>query len=87
MLKKTKNMQPSRTLALVISALFAMPALAAPDDPGFHPYAAVGYGHDDNLLRVPDNQPAFDNTRGDSWTEATAGLKQALGRYAFPVLS
>lgn len=74
MLKKTKNMQPSRTLALLIGALFTVPALAAPDDPGFHPYAAVGYGHDDNLLRVPDDQPAFDNTRGDSWTEGTAGF-------------
>jgi exopolysaccharide biosynthesis operon protein EpsL len=74
MLKKTKKMQPSRPLALLISALFAVPALAAPDDPGFHPYAAIGYGHDDNLLRVPDNQPAFDNTRGDSWTQGTAGF-------------
>jgi exopolysaccharide biosynthesis operon protein EpsL len=67
-------MQHSRSLALIIGALFAVPAIAADIDPGFHAYGALGWGHDDNLLRVPDNRPAFDNTRGDSWTQAEGGF-------------
>jgi exopolysaccharide biosynthesis operon protein EpsL len=67
-------MQHSRSLALIIGALFAVPAMSADIDPGFHAYAGLGWGHDDNLLRVPDNVPAFDNTRGDSWTQAQGGF-------------
>lgn len=67
-------MQHSRSLALIIGALFAVPAIATDIDPGFHAYAGVGWGHDDNLLRVPDNLPAFDNTRGDSWTQGEGGF-------------
>jgi exopolysaccharide biosynthesis operon protein EpsL len=37
-------------------------------------YGGLGYGHDDNLLRVPDGAPAFDNRLGDSWYQADAGL-------------
>jgi exopolysaccharide biosynthesis operon protein EpsL len=37
-------------------------------------YGGLGYGHDDNLLRVPDGAPAFDNQLGDSWYQADAGL-------------
>lgn len=50
-----------------------MPAGAGPSD-ALHLYAGVGYGYDDNLLRVPDNAPAFDNTRADSWWEREGGL-------------
>lgn len=64
----------SRSLALLIGALFAAPAISADFDPGFHAYAGLGWGHDDNLLRVPDNLPAFDNTRGDSWTQGEGGF-------------
>lgn len=67
-------MPHSRSLALLIGALFAVPAMAADIDPGFHAYAGLGWGHDDNLLRVPDKLPAFDNTRGDSWTQAEGGF-------------
>ncbi|MCS0659048.1 XrtB/PEP-CTERM-associated polysaccharide biosynthesis outer membrane protein EpsL [Massilia terrae] len=66
-------MQTSKTLALLIGALFALPALAQQDE-GFHPYAGIGWGHDDNLLRVPDNLPGFDNTRSDSWKQGVAGF-------------
>jgi exopolysaccharide biosynthesis operon protein EpsL len=62
-----------RPLALLLCALFASPAGAGPND-ALHLYANVGYGHDDNLLRVPDDQPAFDGTRADSWWEREAGL-------------
>lgn len=66
-------MLPLRPLALLVGALFAAPVLAGPLD-AWHLYAGVGYGHDDNLLRVPDNAPAFDNTRGDSWWQGDAGF-------------
>jgi exopolysaccharide biosynthesis operon protein EpsL len=57
----------------MIGALFCVSASAGPDD-GLHVYGGIGWAHDDNLLRIPDNAPAFDNTRADSWTQAEAGL-------------
>jgi exopolysaccharide biosynthesis operon protein EpsL len=68
-----KNMFSPRTLALLIGSLSATSAWAGPND-ALHVYGGIGWSHDDNLLRVPDSQPAFDNTRGDSWTTAEAGL-------------
>jgi exopolysaccharide biosynthesis operon protein EpsL len=63
-----------RPLALLIVSTFAaMPAGAGPND-ALHVYGGVAYGHDDNLLRVPDDQPAFDNTRADSWWTREGGL-------------
>jgi exopolysaccharide biosynthesis operon protein EpsL len=63
-----------RRFALLIWAVFAaVPAGAGPND-ALHVYAGVAYGYDDNLLRVADNQPAFDNTRGDSWWTREGGL-------------
>jgi exopolysaccharide biosynthesis operon protein EpsL len=62
-----------RTLALLLCAVSALPAGAGPND-ALHVYAGVDYGHDDNLLRVPDGLPAFDNTRADSWWEREGGL-------------
>jgi exopolysaccharide biosynthesis operon protein EpsL len=62
-----------RNFALLMCGLCVLPAGAGPND-ALHLYAALGYGHDDNLLRVPDGQPAFDNTRGDSWWEREGGL-------------
>jgi exopolysaccharide biosynthesis operon protein EpsL len=63
-----------RPLAVLICCAFAaIPAQAGPND-ALHVYAGVAYGHDDNLLRVPDDQPAFDNTRGDSWWTREGGL-------------
>jgi exopolysaccharide biosynthesis operon protein EpsL len=62
-----------RPLATLLCAAFAMPAGAGPGD-ALHWYAGVGYGHDDNLLRIPEGQPAFDGTLGDSWWQREAGL-------------
>lgn len=77
-----------RTLALLIGAMFSLPALAGPND-ALQVYGALGYGHDDNLLRVPDGQPAFDNTLGDSWRTTEGGLifdhtygRQKINAYA-----
>jgi hypothetical protein len=63
-----------RPLALLIlSAFAAIPAGAGPND-ALHVYGGVAYGHDDNLLRIADDQPAFDNQRGDSWWTREGGL-------------
>jgi exopolysaccharide biosynthesis operon protein EpsL len=60
-------------LGVLVAALSGAPALAGPSD-ALHVFGGLGYGHDDNLLRVPDGAPAFDNQRGDSWYQADAGL-------------
>ena len=60
-------------LCLSIAALCGAPASAAPGD-SLHPYVGLGYGHDDNLLRVPEGFPAFGKQLGDSWYQADAGL-------------
>ena len=60
--------------ALAIGALFTLPVLAAPPEEGLHVYGGVGWAHDDNLFRVPENEPAFDNKRGDSWVQTEVGL-------------
>ncbi len=62
-----------RPLALLLCTLFTLPAGAGPSD-ALHLYAGVGYGHDDNLLRVPEGQPGFDGTRADSWWMREGGL-------------
>jgi exopolysaccharide biosynthesis operon protein EpsL len=63
-----------RSLAVLTCCAFAaIPAGAGPDD-ALHVYGGIAYGHDDNLLRVPENLPAFDNTRGDSWWTREGGL-------------
>ena len=49
------------------------PAAGAPSDP-LHLVAGIGYAHDDNLLRVPDGQPGFDNRLADSWIQTEAAL-------------
>jgi exopolysaccharide biosynthesis operon protein EpsL len=58
---------------VLAAALSWAPALAAPSD-ALHVFGGLGYGHDDNLLRVPDGAPAFDNQLGDSWYQADVGL-------------
>ncbi|MFL6676664.1 MAG: XrtB/PEP-CTERM-associated polysaccharide biosynthesis outer membrane protein EpsL [Massilia sp.] len=66
----SSRLQP---VALLIGALFSVSASAGPND-ALHVYGGVGWAYDDNLLRIPDNEPAFDNTRGDSWVQSEAGL-------------
>jgi exopolysaccharide biosynthesis operon protein EpsL len=63
----------ARPLALSLCIVVAASAIAGPND-ALHLYAGLGYGHDDNLLRVPDNFPGFDNTRADSWWSREGGL-------------
>jgi exopolysaccharide biosynthesis operon protein EpsL len=60
-------------LGLALSVIVSAPVAAGPGD-ALHLYAGLGYAHDDNLLRVAEGQPAFDNTLADSWTQAEAGL-------------
>jgi len=63
-----------RPLALLmLSAFAAIPAGAGPND-ALHVYGGVAYGHDDNLFRIADDQPAIDNTRSDSWWTREGGL-------------
>ena len=54
-------------LALLLGALACGPAAAIPGT-AFDLYGRIGWAHDDNLLRIPENVPAFDNQRSDSWT-------------------
>jgi exopolysaccharide biosynthesis operon protein EpsL len=58
---------------LLLSAFAAIPAGAGPSD-ALHVYGGVAYGHDDNLLRVPEGQPGFDNQLADSWWTREGGL-------------
>jgi exopolysaccharide biosynthesis operon protein EpsL len=39
-----------------------------------HPFASIGYSYDDNLFRLGDGNPGYDNTRGDRSMQAQAGL-------------
>jgi exopolysaccharide biosynthesis operon protein EpsL len=67
-------------LALLLACAGAAPVHAAPDPVmpgplgGLHPYLALGYFHDDNLFRLADDRPAFDNQRSDSARYATGGF-------------
>jgi len=49
-------------LAALLGACFAAPALAAPSD-AVHFYAGVGYFHDDNLFRLPQESRLSDSAR------------------------
>lgn len=68
-------------LALLLPALGAPAAQAGPLG-ALKVQGAIGYYRDDNLFRLPDDQPAFDNRRADSARYATAGLlfDKAIGR-------
>ena len=62
-------------IALLVGAICSMPAaVAAPGDEGFDIMAGLGYFHDDNLFRLPDDQPGFEGQRSDSARQAHAGL-------------
>ena len=64
-------MHASRWLPLFL-ALVAGGAARAADD-GLHVNAGVSWHHDDNLLRVPDNDPGYGGQRGDNWRQVDAG--------------
>ena len=63
----------ARPLVLLVCIAIAMPASAGPGD-ALHVLGSLAYGHDDNLLRVPNGSPGFDNQREDSWWTREAGL-------------
>jgi exopolysaccharide biosynthesis operon protein EpsL len=75
--KNTRSLLPrcaaARPLCLLMAALASAASLASPSD-ALHVFGGLGYGHDDNLLRVPDGFPAFDNRLADSWYQADAGV-------------
>jgi len=57
----------------VVFAMLASVAARAADD-GLHLNAGIGWHHDNNLLRVPDNDPGYGGQRSDSWRQADAGV-------------
>ncbi len=84
-LDKTNNMMHSRSLTLrplaaLLGALFLLPVQqaaaqnTAQQEEGLKLYGGIGWGYDDNLLRVPDNRPAFRGKRSDRWRQAEAGV-------------
>jgi len=78
---KPRRRSPRCSLALLVCVAASVPVRAGPGD-GLQVVASLAYGHDDNLLRVPDGSPGFDNTRSDSWWTREAGLvfDQTWGR-------
>ncbi|UVW29921.1 XrtB/PEP-CTERM-associated polysaccharide biosynthesis outer membrane protein EpsL [Massilia sp. H6] len=88
-------MMPHPRLALVATtfalapalggALLLLPARAAAaeqQEQGLRLYGGIGWGYDDNLLRVPDDRPAFSGKRSDRWRQLDAGAvyDQRIGR-------
>jgi exopolysaccharide biosynthesis operon protein EpsL len=63
---------PLRSLLLLATSLACNGAVAIPGS-GLDLYARLGWAHDDNLLRVPDGAPGFDNQRADSWRTGEFG--------------
>lgn len=59
-------------LAVLICALYGGAAHA--EDDALRPFVALGYNYDDNLFRLADGNPGYDNTRGDHSRQAQAGL-------------
>lgn len=61
-------------LALLIGAMTALPASMAGPNDALHLTAGLGYFHDDNLFRLPDDSPGFLGQRSDSARQAQVGL-------------
>ncbi|MFP5392632.1 MAG: XrtB/PEP-CTERM-associated polysaccharide biosynthesis outer membrane protein EpsL [Gammaproteobacteria bacterium] len=59
-------------LALLVAGLGSGTAMARPSD-ALHVYGSVGYFHDDNLFRLPDDAPGYDNQREDSGRQTVIG--------------
>lgn len=69
--------------AVLPSLLLSSSAYAGATD-ALHAYASVGVNYDDNLFRLGDGNPGYDNTRSDRYSTAEAGLtfNQIYGRQA-----
>ncbi|WP_256080017.1 XrtB/PEP-CTERM-associated polysaccharide biosynthesis outer membrane protein EpsL [Massilia sp. YIM B04103] len=65
----------------LLTALAHAPAGAAISDT-VHPVVSVGYTHDSNLLRLPDDTPGFAGQRSDTIRQVQAGLvlERPIGR-------
>ena len=61
-----------RPPVLLVGALACGPAFAVPGT-SLDLYGRIGWSYDDNLLRIADDAPAFDNQRSDSWRTLEAG--------------
>jgi exopolysaccharide biosynthesis operon protein EpsL len=72
--RKTNAMSRFRLypLAFLAGTMVLHPAAAIPGT-ALALYGRVGWAHDDNLLRIPDDAPAFDDQRSDSWTTFEVG--------------
>ncbi len=72
-------------------ALLLLPASAAAEqqEEGLRLYGGIGWGYDDNLLRVPDGRPAFGGKRSDSWRQVDAGAAydKHIGRQRVAVVA
>lgn len=64
------------------ASLLATSTVAAPAEEGMQLYGGIGWAYDDNILRVPDDGPAFDGRRGDAYRTAEAGVvyNKQIGR-------
>lgn len=62
-----------RMLPVACAAMLYCGAATAEISDTIHPFVAVGYTYDDNLLRLPDNQPVAQQ-RSDRATQAQAGV-------------
>ncbi|MET3132136.1 exopolysaccharide biosynthesis operon protein EpsL [Oxalobacteraceae bacterium GrIS 1.11] len=71
----------ARTLALLIGAACSLPASAEISDT-IHPFVAVTYTRDDNLLRLPDDSPSSEGPRADSIKQVQGGVvfERPIGR-------
>ena len=76
-----RDLRPTAALALPVVFMLALSgnahaqrAAETPPGPlgGFHPYVGAGAFYDDNLFRIPDNRPAFDDRRSD-WARYLIG--------------
>ncbi|MFC0250836.1 XrtB/PEP-CTERM-associated polysaccharide biosynthesis outer membrane protein EpsL [Massilia consociata] len=71
------RLRPLAFLAATVLGAYFVPAqhaLAAQPEEGLKLYGGIGWGYDDNLLRVPDNRPAFGGQRSDRWRQLDAGV-------------
>lgn len=77
----TRPLAGAAALAALAGALSAPAAHAAISDT-VHPFVAVAYTHDDNLLRLDDGQQGANGERGDTFRQVQAGFlfERPIGR-------
>ena len=78
---RTQRPRPlAGTIAALVGALFLLPVqqaaaqATAQQEEGLKLYGGIGWGYDDNLLRVPSDRPAFQGKRSDRWRQTEAGV-------------